>query len=229
MICFVFAMDKEATFLLDSYPHKQQQIGFAKYYECEGPHGKFAVLVSGIGKVFAGSALSALLALKKDEIDGVINLGVGGSLNGEKAGLFSCLIGSAYLQHDLDTSPIGDPIGMVSGIDVIRFPGHEKLMEAVAKACAENGIGCENGTICSGDQFIAQEKQKEEILAKFEDAISIDMESAAFAQVAYVYAVPYVAARFISDVNAPEEYHKNLPVCAQKLAIVAKWLIDHIA
>ena len=225
MICFVFAMDSEAKFLLEAFPHECVKYGFAKRYICHGPKGDFLVVISGIGKVFAAAGLSAVLAKEGEQIKCVINLGVGGSLDGKKAPFFSCLIGENYLQHDLDTSPIGDPVGMVSGINVIRFPGDKDLISSLANVCIKNDVEAVFGTIASGDQFIADVDSKKKILSTFSDVISVDMESASFAQVAYCYNVPFVAARFVSDVDNSGEYALNLPRCASLLAQVALTII----
>ena len=52
--------------------------------------------------------------------------------------------------------------------------------------------------IASGDQFISEKAQKEDIVGAFE-AVACEMEGAAIAQVCYVNHVPYSVMRAISD------------------------------
>ena len=68
--------------------------------------------------------------------------------------------------------------------------------------------------MASGDQFITDESIKQRIVEQF-DALMIDMEAAAFAEVALGYGKPFTAIRVVSDaVDHQKEYWENkLPAC----------------
>lgn len=225
MKAFVFAMKKEAELLLaraDSVVQTKE--GYPSFYECSYRGHSFLVAISGIGKVFAGSSIAAI-ADRYPNVDGIINAGVGGSVDPEKAPLFSVIIGNEFIQHDLDTSPIGDPRCFISGIEKIGLLADPDLVQAAEKAAETCRYPHETGRICSGDRFIASPTEREAIRKEF-GCLSCDMESAAFAQIAYVYELPFVAFRVISDVgDAPGEYERNLPAAKEMLLAIIDRLL----
>ena len=224
MICFLFAMEKEATPLLeDCEILEASKTGYTRFYLCQRSEKKFLVGITGIGKVFAGSAVSALL-LKYPTVGGILNIGVGGSLDAEKAPLLSLVIGEKYVEHDMDTSALGDPIGMVSGINKTYFDGDANLISLLKKAAKKANIATATGNITSGDRFIVSKEERETLKRNFA-SLSCDMESAAMAQVAYCYQIPFCAARLVSDTGkVPNEYAENC-VEASRLG---KVVIDNI-
>ena len=152
-------MEKEAAPLLeDCQISEATKIGFSKFYACEKDEKKFLVGITGIGKVFASSAVSAL-RLKYPTVDGLLNIGVGGSLDAEAAPLLQLIVGDKYVQHDLDTSAIGDPVGMVSGINKVYFEADKDLVALVKKASKAAKVKPCVGTIASGDRFIASKEE----------------------------------------------------------------------
>ena len=152
------------------------------------------VVKSGVGKVFAGLATEILCI--KFNVNCVINTGVAGSVSGIKIG--ETVISSAVCQHDMDTSPLGDPVGLISGINIVSIPADKTLKEEIL-SCAKNlSIPAISGRIASGDQFIAKKEQKDKILKEF-SPIACEMEGAAIGQVAFVNGVPFACIRAISD------------------------------
>ena len=63
------------------------------------------------------------------------------------------------------------------------------------------------GLICSGDQFIDTMESVKRIKNNFSEALAVDMESGAIAQVCYLCKVPFLALRVISD--SPGASHDN--------------------
>ena len=132
----------------------------------------------------------------------IINIGVAGALEpylrvGDMA------IARWAVQHDMDTSPIGDPVGLISGINIIYIPSDPAVTGALAAAVAGEGVPFEKGTIASGDQFICRSDVKARIKSNFEaegkPVIACEMEGAAIGQVCYVNKVPYGILRAISE------------------------------
>ena len=154
----------------------------------------------GIGKVFA--AMCAQTMILKYAPDCIINSGVAGTLS-ETLSIGQIALAEQVVQHDMDTSPIGDPVGLISGINIIYIPTDPVVTGALAAAVAAEGVPYERGTVASGDQFICQSEVKARIKSNFETAdkpvIACEMEGAAIGQVCYVNRVPYGILRAISD------------------------------
>ena len=153
------------------------------------------VAVCGIGKVFA--ALCTQTMILRYAPDCVINTGVGGTLT-DKLGIGDLAVSAAVVQHDMDTSPLGDPVGLISGINVIEMAADKAMVEKVCAICEAKDIRYHCGTIASGDQFIASREKKDWIVSTFA-GIACEMEGASVGQVCYVNKVPFVILRAISD------------------------------
>lgn len=169
--------------------------------------------VCGIGKVFAGICTQTMILTYHPTA--IINVGVAGTLTNE-LGITDIAIADNMVQHDMDTSPIGDPVGLISGINIIQIPCSQSLVEKI-KACVEElGIHCKVGTIASGDQFVVDKSRKETIVNQF-DAIACEMEGAAIGQVCYVNGVDYAVIRAISD-SADDSASMDYPTFTVKAA-----------
>ncbi len=158
--------------------------------------GKDAVLaVCGIGKTFA--ALCAEAMILRYAPDAVINTGVAGALDGELS-VGDMAVGSAAVCHDMDTSPLGDPIGWISGLNTVRIPLDVPMSEELLDICERLGVRAKRGVIASGDQFVCENGRKREIRENF-SAIACEMEGQAIAQVCFVNKTPCAILRCISD------------------------------
>ena len=75
--------------------------------------------VCGIGKVFAAICAEAMIL--EFHVDYVINIGVGGTLCKE-LGVMDVAVADKVVQHDMNTTPLGDPVGLLSGINEVYLP-----------------------------------------------------------------------------------------------------------
>ncbi len=164
---------------------------------CLGKIGNTGIVlaVCGIGKVFA--AICAQTMIVKYAPDAVINTGVGGTLT-KKLSVGDVAVSSAMVQHDMDTSALGDPVGLISGINIVEIPADTALAEKISAIVRGMGINTVTGTIATGDQFIGNQETKNRIVNTF-GAIACEMEGAAIGQVCYVNKVPFAVIRAISD------------------------------
>ncbi|MBQ7148579.1 MAG: 5'-methylthioadenosine/adenosylhomocysteine nucleosidase [Pseudobutyrivibrio sp.] len=151
--------------------------------------------VSGVGKVFA--AVCTEIMILHFGVDKVINIGVAGSLVKDLKVLDVALAESA-VQHDMNTTAIGDPPGLISGINVVNFEADKELNQIVCSVLEAKGIYHQTGIIASGDLFVDTDKQRNNIHVKF-GAMAADMEGAAIAHVCYINKVPFAIIRSISD------------------------------
>ena len=186
-----------------------------------------AIAKCGIGKVFA--AMCAQTMIMKYSPDLIVNTGVGGAL---RSGITTgdIVIASDLCQHDMDTSAIGDPVGLVSGINVIYFESDRRAAEILLSAAESLGLQARLGRIASGDKFIASREDKERIISTF-GADACEMEGCAVAQVAFVNRTPFAVVRAISDSadgEATMDYPTFLPIAARNstnltLALIKAW------
>ena len=153
--------------------------------------------VSGIGKVFA--AICTEIMVLHFGVDHVINIGVAGSLV-PTLKVLDVAVAESAVQHDMNTTALGDPLGLISGINVINFEADADLRKNVTDVLSARGINYEVGVIASGDLFVDTNKQRETIRNRF-DAIAADMEGASIAQTCYVNKVPFTLIRSISDAD----------------------------
>ncbi len=188
---------------------------------------RVAVARCGIGKVFA--AICAQTMILKHSPDLLVNTGVGGAIGG---GL-NCgdvVIADKLCQHDMDTSAIGDPKGLVSGINMIYFEADSRAREILLTEGERLGLAVKSGTVATGDKFIANSCEKQRIAGDFSASVC-EMEGCAIAQTAFVNDTPFAVVRAISDSadgNSTMDYPTFLSIAAENstrltLALVESW------
>lgn len=151
--------------------------------------------VCGIGKVFAAICTEAMILEYK--VDMIVNIGVAGTLCKE-LGVMDVAVADKVVQHDMNTSALGDPVGLLSGINQIFLPCNESMMELLEKCLADKGMKYKVGTIATGDMFMHKAEQKAKLHERFE-AIAAEMEGGSIGHVCYVNKVPFAILRTISD------------------------------
>jgi adenosylhomocysteine nucleosidase len=155
----------------------------------------------GVGKVAA--AVCAQTMILKYQPSALINVGVAGGI-GENIHIGDIVISSGLVQHDMDTSAVGDEKGLISGLNLVTIPASKNLIDLVASISNEVfGQGVHIGIIATGDQFICSREKFQAIADEF-GACACEMEGASIAQVCYINQVDFVVIRSISD-NANEE------------------------
>ena len=159
-------------------------------------YGKDVVVAKcGIGKVFA--ALCAQTMILEYGVELVINTGVGGAI-ADELDIGDVAVSNFVVQHDMDTSALGDPVGLISGINVVEIAADTNTVNALLDAAVAVGAKCVVGTVASGDKFISGVEAKRKIKDTF-GALVCEMEGAAIGQVCYVNKVPFCVIRAVSD------------------------------
>ena len=196
MIGIIGAMDVEVNGLVEKMTiNEESVISSIKYYKGTIHEKNVVIAKCNPGKVNA--AICAQTMILKFSPDVIINSGVAGGLN-KDLGICDVAIATDVVEHDMDTSPLGDPKGLISGINVVNFDTDSGVSDIMEKSIKHLGINTVRGIIASGDQFIANAQRKKEIAAEF-DAIACEMEGASIGQVCYVNKVPFAVMRTISD------------------------------
>ena len=195
-IGIICAMVKEAEGIISAMTDVKTEKISGITFNIGKINGKDAIVaVCGIGKVFAAVCAQTMIIKYSPSL--IINSGVAGGLSGElKIG--DIAIATSLVQHDMDTSFLGDPVGLISGINVVEFKADDATREKIRKSVEELGINYVEGVIASGDQFIADKAVKQRIIDNF-GAVACEMEGGSMAQVCYVNNVPFCAIRSISD------------------------------
>lgn len=198
MIGIIGAMEEEVALLKDAM--KVDEIvekATMVFYKGILSEKEVVIVKSGIGKVNA--ALCAQILVDIFHVDTLINTGVAGSLDAA-INIGDMVISTDAVQHDVDTSIFGDPVGQVPRMDTFSFPSDERLTKLAKEVNEEVNpdIRTITGRIVSGDQFISSKEIKDRITDMFH-AKCTEMEGAAIAHAAYLNKVSCVIIRAISD------------------------------
>ena len=198
MIGIIGAMDEEVAVLKEEM-NIEETFEYASMQFCKGTLcGKNVVIVrSGIGKVNA--AICAQILADKFQVDYLINTGIAGSLDAA-IDIGDMVISTDLVEHDMDATIFGDPLGQVPRMDTFAFPADKKLVELAIAANREANpdIQTFSGRIVSGDQFVSSAEVKEKLVQNFQ-AKCTEMEGAAIAHAAYLNKISCVIIRAISD------------------------------
>ena len=197
-IGIIGAMEEEIAFLREQIEIITTKSLLGLTYHIGRFSGHQVVLVrSGIGKVNAAICTQAMI--DHFGVDFVINIGVAGALSPElKIG--DILISTDAVQHDMDTTDFGDPIGIIPRMPVSYFPADEALIALAKQAADTCHLDCRimTGRVASGDQFISSKAAKEAIRKNVQGDCA-EMEGAAIAHTCFLNRIPFVILRAISD------------------------------
>lgn len=197
-IGIIGAMEEEVA-VLKQEMDIEETVDYASMQFCKGTLcGKNVVIVrSGIGKVNA--AICAQILADKFNVDVLINTGIAGSLDAA-IDIGDMVISTDLVEHDMDATIFGDPLGQVPRMDTFSFPAEKDLIEKAVAANEEANPDIKTfaGRIVSGDQFVSSAEVKEKLVKNF-GAKCTEMEGAAIAHAAYLNKVSCVIIRAISD------------------------------
>lgn len=197
MVGLIGAMSVEVEALMDQLENRQERRIGMDVFVSGKLFGKDAVLsVCGPGKINAALCAQSLILHYHPEW--ILNLGVAGA-GDTTVSIGDMVIATAAVQHDMDTSPIGDPVGLVSKINLVEIPCDASLRARLVKAAsAVQGVKVHEGVIATGDQFINSGEVRSRIHRLF-NAKAVEMEGGAVAHACYVHGVPCGVLRSISD------------------------------
>ena len=159
----------------------EQSCGLYSYVEGRLGANTLVLTRCGIGKVNA--ALGAAELIRRFSPDCIVSTGVAGG-TGEGLQVTDVVAGARVAYHDV-------------------WCGDGNCARRLSEAGGlESRIHC--GLICTGDQFITDRAKLDAIRAAFPDVQAVDMESAAIAQTCYLYKVPFISFRIVSDTPGSE-------------------------
>ena len=197
-IGIIGAMEEEVA-VLKQEMNIEETVDYASMRFCKGTLcGKNVVIVrSGIGK--GNAAICAQVLVDRFNVDILINTGIAGSLDAA-IDIGDMVISTDLVEHDMDATIFGDPLGQVPRMDTFSFPAAAGLIEKAVAANEEANpdIKTFTGRIVSGDQFVSSAEVKEKLVKNFGGKCT-EMEGAAIAHAAYLNKISWVIIRAISD------------------------------
>ncbi len=197
-IAIVSAMHEELAAVLALMPDERKVTIAGRDFWQGHLHGQEVVAVlARIGKV--AGAITATVLIERFKVSAIVFTGVAGGLGpGVKVG--DVVVASSFMQHDMDASPIF-PKYEIPLYGVSRFAADPALSAALAAAARQAlpQATLHQGLVISGDRFVSTNAESRALQAALPDALAVEMEGAAFAQVCHDYGVPFAAVRTVSD------------------------------
>ncbi len=233
------ALPEEQSSLVQHLAHPQRLMHAGRAFWLGDLYGRRVVLaLSGIGKVAAATTATALI--ERFGAARIVFTGVAGGV-GDGVNVGDVVVAQDYLQHDMDASPLfprWEVPGYARSRLVCDTALSAMLLEA-ARACVSSTRGqfgleyapqstsedalhrAHHGLVASGDRFVSSADECARLRTTLRDAghdvLAVEMEGAAVAQVCHDYAIPFAAARTISD-RADDTAHVDFPLFVTTVA-----------
>lgn len=197
-IGIISAMDSEHRQLAERLQEKRVS-GDGHWEYVEGVLGGNQLVLArcGIGKVNAALGTAELIHRHAPQC--IISTGVAGGID-PVLRVSDVVVSNRVVYHDVYCGNDGTKYGQIQGMPLYYEASLPLLQCAVAlneKACLESRI--HGGLICTGDRFVEDAAELAGIKSHFPEGLAVDMESAAIAQTCYIYKVPFLSFRIISD------------------------------
>lgn len=232
-IGIVSALHDELAAVLQRLPDEQRESLAGRDFWRGHWHGhELVAVLARVGKVAA--ATTATLLVERFGVDRIVFTGVAGGLaTGVKVG--DIVVARELLQHDMDASPLFAR-HEVPLYGRARFATDAALSDALAAAAQavlarpEDALGAaaagefelhgatlHQGLIVTGDRFVATAAESAALRHALPDALAVEMEGAAVAQVCHDYGLPFAALRTISD-RADDSAHVDFTRFVERVA-----------
>lgn len=189
-------------------------VGRREYYIGTLWGQRCVVTLARIGKVAAATTAAAMI--HAFDVGAIVFTGVAGGLGvGLRVG--DIVIARTLMQHDMDASPLF-PRHEIPLLERDRFEASTTLTDALAEAArhfieqslpalrsqhrwtlVQHEPQVHQGLIASGDRFVSDGQARSVLREAAPDALAVEMEGGAIAQVCYEYDVPFAVMRTISD------------------------------
>jgi adenosylhomocysteine nucleosidase len=190
-------MEEELSLLVGTLGNcREIQFGQFKYYTTEMDGMQVALFLCGIGKVNA--SVGTTLLIDKLKPDCLINTGVAGGIQ-EDIQVGDIVVSSEVRHHDADATAFDYEFGQIPKMPP-AFAADERLVTMARHVSMnDHNVRTHYGPVVSGDSFIHETNQVEKITERFPNTMAVEMEGAAIAQTSYLFGIPFVLIRSISD------------------------------
>ena len=221
MIGIIVAEEKELIAVKNIMTDiKEVSIYEKKFYEGLIDNKSVILVKSNVGKVNSSRICQLLIDNFKPSL--VINIGTAGSID-NILDIGDVVVGDKLVQYDFDVTPFGRKPGEIENIGEF-IEVDKKLLNLF------NDINVTIGTIATGDKFIIDNEEKNNIKNNF-NALCIEMEGASIAQVCLLDKVPFLVIRCITDKqdgSSKVDFETFLESSSIKAASILKELLRKI-
>lgn len=194
---------------------ERRHIGMRDYYVGQLNGRDCVIVLARVGKVAA--AATAVTLIREFGVSALVFAGLAGGI-GKGVRVGDVVIADALVQHDMDARPLF-PRFHVPLLDRSHFQTDARL-NAVLAQCAADYLGLDFpqqiqahtrdlfgiatpalhiGEVASGDRFVDGQAFARQLQADLPDALCVEMEGAAVAQICHEYGVPCAVLRTVSD------------------------------
>jgi adenosylhomocysteine nucleosidase len=199
----ISAMQAESGVRTRTFGQRDYHVGNVHGVPC-------VVTLARVGKVAAAATASALI--HAFDVEAMVFTGVAGGV-GSSVHIGDIVVGETLLQHDMNAEPLF-PRFEIPLLGRARFDADRALAQTLADACerfvAEEGTALSShfrtamprvhrGLVISGDQFVASAQAVGALREAQPEALAVEMEGAAIAQICHEYGLPCAVVRTISD------------------------------
>lgn len=190
-IGIIGAMPEEIALLIQEFDYSLTVIGKTKIYSGNLGHHEVFVVQSGIGT--AAAAISTTLLIQEKHPELIINIGTAGSVSKE-LNIGDLVLATSIAYYTADVTAFGYAFGQLPNCPA-RFMTDKKITNVFKQVLpnVKTGLVCSSDKFCNSDAMIASIKEH------FSDALAVEMEAAAVAQTCFIFEVPFVLLRSISD------------------------------
>lgn len=213
-LLIIAAMDAEEKALLKGVRASEVSYGKVSRFltrQFDLPRCRVTIARSGVGLVNAGILLTQVA--EQQPVDAVILLGVGGALD-PSLEIGDTVISNAVVQHDSVSSLHSGTILMAPGSYTLSVNEDQQtdpvmrsdsvLTRWIEETMKSSGVGrVQRGTVLSGSEFVGTIERKAALRALVPDALLVDMEAGALAQVARKLNLPLSVAKTVVDRALP--------------------------
>lgn len=220
IIGIAYAMQKEADSLVSDVVPVISISGMNIYKLSEHVY----VYVCGVGKVNA--AMGTQIFISRFSPERIFNVGTAGSFHDLPIG--TVVLATEFIQHDVDTSMLGDPIGMVSTINKVEFRTDD--IKQMSNGLTGLGIPFLKGRVVTGDVFMTPDRIQR--IDQIFSPVLCEMEGGAIAQVCLRNRVKFASLKGVTDRvmcgNHDYEYSSNVELVSEKLNKVVSELLHKL-
>ena len=208
MLAIISAMPEELAAVVEVvHAHEVIELGGRRYHRGTYQGEPVVAVVSRIGKVAA--ATTAAILLERFAPRAVVMTGLAGAVD-PALSIGDIVVADRTIQHDLDARPLF-PRHEIPLLGVRELAVDAAFAQRLADAATRFvpppevvalGITAPRvwrGLVASGDQFFASREAVAALRALLPEALCVEMEGAAVAQVCHEHGVPFAIARVISD------------------------------
>ena len=211
-VAILTAMDSEFSQIAALLEDKKEVADIYNYLVGKIGDKEVVVTKCGIGKVNA--AVGTTEVIRRFKPDAVISTGCAGGID-SSLNVMDIVVADRTVHHDVY---LGDDWGLEKG-HIQGMPHYFNSDEALVKAANKiQGPTIHTGLICTGDQFITSEKELKQIKQNFPQALAVDMESVAISQACFIFGVPFISFRVISDTPGVDKHIQQYENFWQMLA-----------